>query len=116
MAVAALTTRKEQLETELRKCESALFAAESEYLQADHSQCGSVLKGFEGFLSSKDTLRKRARAYRPEDKIFSLSSKSSPATQELEESQTMAEELGGVMGPGRGKVIATKGSAQKGWQ
>ncbi len=37
-------------------------------------------------------------------------------TQELEESQTMAEELGGVMGPGRGKVIATKGSAQKGWQ
>ena len=36
-------------------------------------------QGFECFLSSKDTLRKRARAYRPEDKIFSLSSKSSPA-------------------------------------
>lgn len=37
-------------------------------------------------------------------------------TLELEESQRDAEELGGVMGPGRGKVIATKGSAQKGWQ
>lgn len=116
MAVAALTTRREQLEAELQKCEKALFAAESEYLQADHSQCGSVLKGFEGFLSSKDTLRKRARAYRPEDRVFSLSSKSSPATLELEESQRDAEELGGVMGPGRGKVIAQKGSAQKGWQ
>ena len=37
-------------------------------------------------------------------------------TLELEESQRDAEELGGVMGPGRGKVIAQKGSAQKGWQ
>ena len=37
-------------------------------------------------------------------------------TLELEESQRDAEELGGVMGPGRGKVIAAKGSAQKGWQ
>lgn len=37
-------------------------------------------------------------------------------TMELEEAQRDQEELGGVMGPGRGKVIATKGSAQKGWQ
>jgi len=34
-------------------------------------------------------------------------------TLELEESQRDAEELGGVMGPGRGKVIASKGTAQK---
>lgn len=38
-------------------------------------------------------------------------------TLELEESQRDAEELGGVMGPGRGKVIqASKGTANKGWQ
>ena len=38
-------------------------------------------------------------------------------TLELEESQRDAEELGGVMGPGRGKVMqASKGAAQKGWQ
>ena len=71
-ALTALIARREQLEAELQKSEKAvcgclhsslqsytsssartsltfavcmqLFAAESEYLQADHSQCGSVLK------------------------------------------------------------------------
>ena len=46
---------------------------------SEHAFHAFGVQGFEGYLSSKDTLRKRARAYRPEDKIFSLSSKSSPA-------------------------------------
>lgn len=37
------------------------------------------LQGFEGFLSSKDALRKRARAFKPEDRAFSLSSRTSAA-------------------------------------
>ena len=90
-----------------------VYQMETEYLQAEYSQCGTVLKvracrdprmhavgsltrapsaargvchgrdagaqGFEGFLSSKDALRKRARAFKPEDRSFSLSSCSSMA-------------------------------------
>lgn len=37
------------------------------------------LQGFEGFLSSKEALRKRQnRAWKPEDRLFSLSSQTSP--------------------------------------
>ena len=97
-----------------------VYQLETEYLGAEYSQCGTVLKvhghtqcacpallfilkaqegkvsslnavtrtgsfvgartqGFEGFLSSKDALRKRARAFKPEDRLFSLSSKTSIA-------------------------------------
>ncbi|KAJ0796719.1 hypothetical protein HanPI659440_Chr04g0165551 [Helianthus annuus] len=53
---------------------------ETAYLQ-DPSQCGNVLKGYEGFLSaSKSTsLYKRTRKFQPEDRLFSLSSVTSPA-------------------------------------
>ncbi|KAL9677485.1 hypothetical protein QQ045_005717 [Rhodiola kirilowii] len=53
---------------------------ETSYLQ-DPSQCGNVLKGFEGFLSSSKstTLLKRSRKFQPEDRLFSLSSVTSPA-------------------------------------
>lgn len=37
-----------------------------------------VVQGFEGFLSSKDNLRKRSKTYKPEDRLFSLSSRTSP--------------------------------------
>ncbi len=40
---------------------------------------GAKSQGFDGFLSSKDALRKRARAFKPEDRAFSLSSKTSAA-------------------------------------
>jgi hypothetical protein len=36
-------------------------------------------QGFEGFLSSKDALRKRNRQLKPEDRSFSLCSVTSPA-------------------------------------
>lgn len=36
-------------------------------------------QGLEGFLSSKDALKRRTRQYRLEDRLFSLSSKTSPA-------------------------------------
>lgn len=37
------------------------------------------VQGLEGFLSAKDTLRKRQRIFKPEDRLFSLSSVTSPA-------------------------------------
>jgi len=60
-----------------------LYDAETEYLSSDSSQMGTLLKGYDGFLSSKDNLRKRARAFKIEDRLFSLSSRTSPAVSAL---------------------------------
>ena len=88
-----------------------IYELESQYLMAEFTQLGTVLKGgladgrgrawstracptppsahhlppphlpgLDGFLSTKESLRKRAqRAYRVEDRLFSLSSTASPA-------------------------------------
>jgi chromatin modification-related protein EAF6 len=56
-----------------------IYDMESSYFNAEHAQTGNVLKGFEGLLSTKEALRKRqSRGYKPEDRLFSLSSKTSP--------------------------------------
>ncbi|KXZ46738.1 hypothetical protein GPECTOR_41g703 [Gonium pectorale] len=69
--------------------------------------------GFEGFLNSKDVLRKKTRSFKPEDRLFSLSSKSSPVTKEME--QPLALETVDSMTPLiYGKKYAQKGYAQKG--
>ena len=50
------------------------------------TKCLSVrptCQGFEGFLSSKDALRKRARNFKLEDRAFSLSSVTSPAVRSM---------------------------------
>lgn len=114
-AVELLQAKQDQQESELMKLEKQLYELETQYLQADYCQCGTVLKGFEGFLSSKDTLRKRNRQFKLEDRSLSLSSKTSPATTELEQQalETMVETNG--MAPGKGKAIfAQKGIAMKG--
>jgi len=72
------------MQSEVLKAEEKLYEYETQYLQADYCNCGSVLRGFEGYLSSKDALRKRVRPFKEEDRLFSLSSTSSPATFELE--------------------------------
>ena len=41
-----------------------------------------LLQGFEGFLSSKDVIRKRQRTYKVNDRAFSLSSVTSPAVRD----------------------------------
>ncbi|KAG0491393.1 hypothetical protein HPP92_004791 [Vanilla planifolia] len=60
-----------------------VYDLETSYLQ-ESNQCGNVLKGFEGFLSSsKSTINlKRSRKFQPEDRIFSLSSATSPVVEE----------------------------------
>ena len=73
------------MQEDIRNFDKKIYDVEGAYLSAEHAQCGSVVRGFEGFLSSKDNLRKRARVLKVEDRVFSLSSLSSPAHQELQE-------------------------------
>jgi len=79
---------------------------------------GSVLKGLEGFLSAKDAMKRgRVRTYRLEDRLFSLSSKSSQATEDMERQEAALEELNGPhlgRGKGKGGPYASKGIAAKG--
>ena len=75
--LAALQQRKERLDEELKQVEKQVYDLETTYLN-DSSQYGNVLKGFEGFLSqTKNTSQKKARNFKPEDRLFSLSSTSS---------------------------------------
>jgi chromatin modification-related protein EAF6 len=63
-----------------------LGAVEANYIQAEQSQTGNVIKGFDNYLFSKEALRKRARLSDKKDDVpkplFSLSSKSSAVTRE----------------------------------
>lgn len=78
--LAALLCKRAKLHEDLRIIEKQVYDMETSYLQ-DPSQCGNVLKGYEGFLSSSKstTLLKRSRKFQPEDRLFSLSSVTSPA-------------------------------------
>ncbi|KAG6474221.1 hypothetical protein ZIOFF_068145 [Zingiber officinale] len=111
--LTAFMSKREKLQDELRAIERQVYDLETTYLQ-DSNQNGSVLKGFEGFLSSsKSTAKflflieqgsgsgltylrhtldsdknticncisslKRSRKFQPEDRLFSLSSITSPA-------------------------------------
>ncbi|KAJ0054060.1 hypothetical protein Pint_01736 [Pistacia integerrima] len=94
----------------LKACSEYVYDMETSYLQ-DPSQCGNVLKGFEGFLSSsKNTaLLKRSRKFQPEDRLFSLSSVTSPAAEE----QAIGRDDGrSDYGPGRSKGGGIFGNGQ----
>ncbi|XP_010650089.1 uncharacterized protein LOC100259638 isoform X2 [Vitis vinifera] len=82
--LASLVSKRERLQDELRVIEKQVYEMETNYLQ-DSSHFGNVLKGFEGFLSSsKNTTNlKRSRKFQLEDRLFSLSSVTSPAAEEL---------------------------------
>ncbi|XP_075482313.1 uncharacterized protein LOC142522665 isoform X2 [Primulina tabacum] len=91
--LTALLCKRAKLHEELRNIE-----------KQDPSQCGNVLKGFEGFLSSsKNTaLLKRSRKFQPEDRLFSLSSVTSPAAEEVARD-------GGIAANGPGKPKKGRG-------
>nr|KJB11316.1 hypothetical protein B456_001G253400 [Gossypium raimondii] len=91
--LATLLSRRAKLQEELGNIERQVYDMETSYLQ-DPGQCGNVLKGFEGFLSSsnKNTAlhllklicsSKRSRKFQPEDRLFSLSSVASPVAEEV---------------------------------
>ncbi|MEW5320493.1 MAG: hypothetical protein WDW38_011562 [Sanguina aurantia] len=95
-----------QLDKEVTNIEKTVGDMEYQYLQLESSQMGTVLKGFEGFLSSKDTMRKRSRnVFRTEDRLFSLSSKTSPVSREQEQAnQEISESMAMPNNNFRGKV------------
>lgn len=96
---------------------------ETSYLQ-DPSQCGNVLKGFEGFLSTSKstTLLKRSRKFQPEDRLFSLSSFTSPAAEEhaagrddgRSEFSLVRSKGGVILSNGQGKPKKGRGATRDG--
>ncbi|XP_042513274.1 chromatin modification-related protein MEAF6-like isoform X3 [Macadamia integrifolia] len=108
--LASLMSKRVKLHEELRNIEKQVYELETSYLQ-DSNQCGNVLKGFEWFLSaSKSTTNlKRSRKFQPEDRLFSLSSVTSPAADE----QLVGREDGrSDFGPGRSKGGGTPANGQ----
>merc|ERR1712159_754001 len=89
-----LQQRRTQLLSDLNRIEKKLFEQESDYFMSDSSLLGNALRGYDGFLSSKDTQRRRQRSFRPEDRLFSLSSMSSDVSKELEPPGNEAQEGG----------------------
>eukprot|EP00850_Spirogloea_muscicola_P004595 SM000019S05139 [mRNA] locus=s19:1067536:1068989:- [translate_table: standard] len=95
-----------------------VYDLETSYLH-DTSQCGNVLKGFDGFLSSTKNASntKRPRKFQPEDRLFSLSSVTSPARegpklQLLEvDLRNKQQQKRGRTGPRDGKRIRTSTEA-----
>ncbi|XAR61101.1 hypothetical protein NMG60_11034713 [Bertholletia excelsa] len=107
--LAAVLCKRAKLHEELRYIEKQVYEMETSYLQ-DTSQCGNVLKGFEGFLSSSKstTLLKRSRKFQPEDRLFSLSSITSPAAEE-----NAAGREGGITSNGPGKPRKGRGGPRE---
>ncbi|XP_044491733.1 chromatin modification-related protein MEAF6-like isoform X1 [Mangifera indica] len=119
--MASLLSKRTKLLEDLRNIERQVYDMETSYLQ-DPSQCGNVLKGFEGFLSSsKNTaLLKRSRKFQPEDRLFSLSSVTSPAAEEQATGRddgrsdygTGRSKGGGIFGNGQGKPKKGRGASR----
>nr|CAD1838309.1 unnamed protein product [Ananas comosus var. bracteatus] len=115
--LAALVSKRAKLQEELRSIERQVYDLETTYLQ-ESNQFGSVLKGFEGFLSSSKstpskllqlTFLKRSRKFQPDDRLFSLSSVTSPA---VEEHLAGREDGRAEYGPGRLKGGSTPVNGQ----
>ncbi|OMP03100.1 hypothetical protein CCACVL1_02567 [Corchorus capsularis] len=113
--LASLLSKRAKLQEELRIIERQVYDMETSYLQ-DPSQCGNVLKGFEGFLSaSKNTaFLKRSRKFQPEDRLFSLSSVTSPAAEEIAAGRDEKSDYGPGRSRGGGYFANGQGKPKKG--
>ncbi|XP_038713202.1 chromatin modification-related protein MEAF6-like isoform X8 [Tripterygium wilfordii] len=117
--LSSLLSKRTKLQDELRSIEKQVYDMETSYLQ-DPSQYGNVLKGFEGFLSSsKNTaLLKRSRKFQPEDRLFSLSSVTSPAELAAGRDDGRSDfgvgrpKGGGIYANGQGKPKKGRGAAR----
>ncbi len=66
----SLLTRKRQLEKSLSSIESSIYALEGTYLEESHY--GNIVKGFQGYLTSRTD--KRRLRLNEGDRVFSGSS------------------------------------------
>ncbi|CAF1856162.1 hypothetical protein Bca4012_031991 [Brassica carinata] len=112
--LTSLLNKREKLRQDLRSIEKQVYELETSYLQ-ESSHIGNALKGFEGFLSSSKSTAsaKRSRKFQPEDRVFSLSSVTSPAAEELGVGR---EDGRAELGPGRSKggLSTGQGKPKKG--
>ncbi|CAI9118186.1 OLC1v1019719C2 [Oldenlandia corymbosa var. corymbosa] len=114
--LASLLGKRQKLQEELRSVEKQVYELETSYLQ-ETSNFGNAFKGFEGFLSSSKNSSnlKRSKKFQLEDRVFSLSSVTSPATEELglgpEDGRT---DIGQVRPKGAGISITGPGKPKKG--
>ncbi|EPS67332.1 hypothetical protein M569_07443, partial [Genlisea aurea] len=84
-ALSSLLNKREKLQNELRSIEKQVYELETSYLQ-ETTSFGNALKGFEGNRSSSKnnaSSSKKSKKLQAEDRIFSLSSVTSPAVEEL---------------------------------
>lgn len=109
-----LQDMKDSLEKDLIDLEVQIADNELQYLQSEYSQYGTVLKGFEGFLASKNAERgRRGRTLKPEDRLMSLSSATGPVAREVEQMLELDGPLGGATYGKKG--YGQKGYGQKGY-
>jgi len=87
--------KRETLQEDVRVLDRKIYDLEGAYLGSESSQCGTVFKGFEGFMSSKDANRRRGRVFKADERLFSLSSLTSPAHQEVEAAIEAEQGVGG---------------------
>jgi len=76
--------------------------------QAECTAFGTVTKGFEGFLTSKNAqLKNKGRTFRVDERLFSLSSSTSQATKEYQTMKELEEaQTDGRRGRGFGKAAS----------
>ncbi|EFN57077.1 hypothetical protein CHLNCDRAFT_143841 [Chlorella variabilis] len=80
-ALEAFAARREVIAGDIAKLEKQIYELESDYFTADYTNFGNV--GFGEFLTSKSAQAKnKNRQFRLEDRVFSLSSITSPGTLE----------------------------------
>lgn len=104
-ALELLAARRDAIANDLAKLEKQIYDTETTYFTAEYTNFGTVLKGFEGFLTSKSAQAKnKNRVFKLDDRAFSLSSVTSPASQELvnEREQAAQEALYNRATPGGG--------------
>ncbi|KAI8096846.1 histone acetyltransferase subunit NuA4-domain-containing protein [Halteromyces radiatus] len=71
MELQALLNRKKQVDTNLINLEHSIYLFEGSYLE-DTQQNGNIIRGFDGYLSSRPD--KRKQKFTELDRLFSLSS------------------------------------------
>eukprot|EP00271_Cylindrocystis_brebissonii_P001830 TRINITY_DN1212_c0_g8_i1.p1 TRINITY_DN1212_c0_g8~~TRINITY_DN1212_c0_g8_i1.p1 ORF type:complete len:233 (+),score=92.66 TRINITY_DN1212_c0_g8_i1:287-985(+) len=81
--LGSLLAKRDKAEADLKTVEKQIYDLETTYLN-ESSQVGNVLRGFDGFLTANKAgaNTKRPRRLQVDDRLFSLSSLTSPAVEE----------------------------------
>jgi len=89
----ALRAKEAKLQQEVALIEKHIHELETVYVgQSESTAFGTVLKGLEGFLTSKNAqIKNKGRTFRIDDRLFSLSSIQSQSSRELQAQQEMEQ-------------------------